>query len=58
VNEFTRKVVEILVQHPVNVERRKRDELQTNILLLRDAGSELPKVEPITKKYGLRFSLI
>jgi len=58
VNEFTRKVVEILDQHQVNVERRKRGELPANILLLRDAGSELPKVEPVTKKYGLRFSLI
>ncbi len=58
VNEFTEKVVKILDQHPVNVERRKRGELPANILLLRDAGSELPKVKPITEKYGLWFSLI
>ncbi len=58
VNEFTEKVVEMLDQHPVNVERRKRGELPANVLLLRDAGGELPKAEPITEKYGLKFSLI
>ncbi len=58
VNEFTRKVVEVLDRHPVNEDRRKRRDLPANIILLRDAGSELPKVEPLKKKHGLEFALI
>jgi len=58
VNEFTRNVVEVLDGHPVNVERRRRGELPANIILLRDAGGELPKVETLSKKYGFGFAFI
>ena len=39
VNEFVRKSYEILNEHPVNEERRRRGEPPANIILLRGAGS-------------------
>jgi len=58
VNEFTRKAIEVLDKHPVNRERRRRGEPPANAILLRDAGSELPKVEPLPRRYGLKFALV
>ncbi len=53
VNEFTRKSIEILSKHPVNIVREKAGKLKANIILLRDAGNRLPRVEPVAKRYNL-----
>jgi len=55
VNTFTRKVIEILDSHPVNVERELKGKLKANVMLLRDAGGEIIKVKPINEMYGMRF---
>ncbi len=55
VNTFTRKVIEILDNHPVNVERELKGKLKANVMLLRDAGGEIVKVKPINEMYGMRF---
>lgn len=57
-NEFVKKAVSILNEHPVNKSRRSRGLLPANALLIRDAGCELPEVEPLQLKYGRRFSVI
>lgn len=44
VNEFLDSIYEVLDQHPVNVERRKKGLLPANYLLLRGPGTELPKL--------------
>jgi len=58
VNEFTRKTVEILDKHPVNIERRKRGLLPANVILLRDAGNKLPKATPLPEKFNIKFALL
>ncbi len=58
VNEFTRRCYEILDSSEVNERRRAEGRLAANILLMRDAGSELPKVEPINKKFRRSFGFI
>ncbi|MCK5043916.1 2,3-bisphosphoglycerate-independent phosphoglycerate mutase [Candidatus Pacearchaeota archaeon] len=50
VNEFLRKVHEILDKHPVNQERKKKGLLPANYLLVRGAGIEIPKLK-IYKKW-------
>lgn len=54
VNEFTLKSIEILSKHPVNIERERKGLPKANALLLRDAGGKLPRLEPLTEKYGLK----
>ncbi len=58
VNEFIKKAIEILDKHPVNKEREARGELKANAILLRDAGGVIPKVELISKRYGLKFAAV
>jgi len=58
VNEFTRKTVEILGKHPVNIERRRRGLLPANAILLRDAGNKLPKATPLPEKFNVKFALL
>ncbi len=58
VNEFIKKAIEILDKHPVNREREARGELKANAILLRDAGGAIPKVEPVSKRYGLKFAAV
>ncbi len=52
VDEFTIKSIEILSRHPVNTRREKEGKLKANVVLLRDAGDKLPKLEPIASRYG------
>ncbi|MBS3174937.1 2,3-bisphosphoglycerate-independent phosphoglycerate mutase [Candidatus Woesearchaeota archaeon] len=49
VNEITKQSYEILKSHKLNQERKKKYLLEANILLTRDAGTELPELE---KKKG------
>lgn len=58
VNIFTRKAIEILGQHPINVERERRGLLRANVILLRDAGGMLPRVMSIKDKFGLRAGAV
>ncbi len=54
-NEFTRKSMDILDKSQVNKERREKGFLPANVILSRDAGSELPKFTPLKKKLELNF---
>ncbi len=58
VNEFTMRAIEILSKHPVNLERVARSQPKANAILLRDSGSALPRVEPISKKFGVKFGAV
>lgn len=58
VNEFTRRVYEVLKECPINRRRVREGKLPANILLMRDAGSALPKVPSMEEKYGLKFAII
>lgn len=58
VNEFTRRAIEILSKHPVNLERAARGQPKANSILLRDSGGTLPRVEPISKKFGAKFGAV
>ena len=53
-NRFAARVYEILKDHPVNVERTSRGFLPANFLLMRDAGTKVPKVKTLTQKFGLK----
>ncbi len=58
VNAFTRRAIEVLSRHPVNERRARRGLPKANAILLRDAGGSLPRVEPIAKRFGLRFGAV
>ncbi|MCP8323670.1 MAG: alkaline phosphatase family protein [Candidatus Methylarchaceae archaeon HK02M2] len=58
VNEFTKKSIELLREHPVNVKRDEKGEMPANAILLRDAGNSLPRLEKLNEKYGLSFVCI
>lgn len=57
-NEFIKKVIELLNNHPINIKRKKQGLLPANIILLRDAGNKLPKTTPLPKKYNAKFGLL
>ncbi|OGJ12987.1 hypothetical protein A3K82_01025 [Candidatus Pacearchaeota archaeon RBG_19FT_COMBO_34_9] len=45
VNEFLEKAYEILNNHPINEERRRKGLLPANYLMIRGAGIEVPKLK-------------
>jgi len=45
VNEFLEKAFEVLENHPINLDRKKRGLLPANFLLVRGAGIETPKLK-------------
>ncbi len=47
INEFLDKAFEVLKDHPINVERKRKGFMPANYLLIRGAGIEVPKL----KKY-------
>ena len=53
VNEFVSQAFKILNNHPVNLERKKKGFLPANMIFLRGAGSEIPKI----KKYRTWMSI-
>ena len=57
-NVFFSKALEILKNHPINVERAKRGLLPANAILLRDAGGSLPRVTPLGVKYNCKFTVL
>ncbi|MEM4829577.1 MAG: alkaline phosphatase family protein [Zestosphaera sp.] len=58
VNEFTLRSIEILDKHPINRAREERGLLKANVILVRDAGSKLPKLTPISKLFNASFGSI
>lgn len=58
VNEFTEKVFKVLNKYKLNEKRRKEGKLAANMILLRDAGSSLPKFKSPEELYGLRSAII
>lgn len=56
-NKFLAYVRPLLVNHPVNLERRAQNKPEANYLLLRGAGlySELP---PFSERYGLKAACV
>lgn len=58
VNIFTSKVIEILDNHSVNIERAEKGYLKANALLLRDAEDRIPRVIPISRLYGKSFGIV
>ncbi|MEM2106186.1 MAG: alkaline phosphatase family protein [Candidatus Bathyarchaeia archaeon] len=57
-NEFTKKTRILLEDHPINLKRQSEGKLKANVILSRDAGSELPKLFNINRKYNLKFASI
>jgi 2,3-bisphosphoglycerate-independent phosphoglycerate mutase len=53
VNEFGFKARRILDNHPVNEARRRRSMVPANFVLMRDAGTSKPRVDPFHAKWGL-----
>jgi 2,3-bisphosphoglycerate-independent phosphoglycerate mutase len=58
VNEFTRKSISLLKDHPVNLNRISNNKKPMNVILLRDAGNSVPYVQPIKEKYGISTSCL
>jgi len=57
VNDLSTVFRDILEKHPINQERKGRGDLPANAILFRGA-SELPKIEPLPRKYGVRIAAI
>ena len=51
INEFTDKSHEVLDNHEINKRRKKKGLSIANILLMRGAGTSLPKLDDLKKKY-------
>ncbi len=58
VNEFTQKSHELWENHPVNVKRAKEGQMKANVVLSRDAGSQLPSFFNINQRYGVDFAAL
>ena len=56
VNEFVQKSHIILDRHEVNRRRVAEGKLSANVILTRDAGSNLPDFFNINEKYGVQFA--
>ncbi|QOJ79355.1 2,3-bisphosphoglycerate-independent phosphoglycerate mutase [Infirmifilum lucidum] len=58
VNAFTELSISVLRDHSVNVKRSKEGKLPANAILLRDSGGRLPRLQPISEKFGLSFGAV
>jgi 2,3-bisphosphoglycerate-independent phosphoglycerate mutase len=58
VNEFTEKAHELWENHAVNKKRAVEGKLKANVVLSRDAGSQLPKFFNINKRYNVNFAAL
>jgi len=56
VNEFVQKSRIVLDEHEVNRRRVSEGKLSANVILTRDAGSNLPDFADINEKYGVKFA--
>jgi 2,3-bisphosphoglycerate-independent phosphoglycerate mutase len=57
-NLFFEKAMRALTEHQLNAERSRRGLLPANALLLRDAGGEQPRAEPLPVKYHCKFAVL
>jgi 2,3-bisphosphoglycerate-independent phosphoglycerate mutase len=51
-NEFVRASAKLLDASEINVRRRAEGRLPANLLLTRDAGDHIPKLQPIKERFG------
>jgi 2,3-bisphosphoglycerate-independent phosphoglycerate mutase len=58
VNEFTEKTHELWDNHPINKRRAAEGKLKANVVLSRDAGSQLPHFFNINQRYGVNFAAL
>ncbi len=58
VNEFGFKAQEVLDYHPVNERRRREGKLPANFVLMRDAGTVIPRVLEFREKWGLEGLMV
>ncbi len=58
VNEFTKKSRELWENHPVNQKRASEGKLKANVVLSRDAGSQLPNFFSINGCYDVDFAAL
>ncbi len=58
VNEFTEKTHELWENHPINKKRAAEGKLKANVVLSRDAGSQLPHFFSINERYGVDFAAL
>jgi 2,3-bisphosphoglycerate-independent phosphoglycerate mutase len=54
VNAFAALIYKALSSHPDNVRREQRGEPPANFLLMRDAGTKMPKVHTLQQKFRLK----
>jgi 2,3-bisphosphoglycerate-independent phosphoglycerate mutase len=54
-NEFVEKSHQVLEESEVNKKRRAEGKLPANLILTRDAGDHLPKMPPISERFGVQF---
>lgn len=52
-NDFANQIHRVLRAHPVNIRREQRGEMPANFLLMRDAGTTIPRVRTLREKFGL-----
>jgi len=58
VNEFIEKTHTLWENHPVNKKRAAEGKLKANVVLTRDAGSQLPKFFGINERYNVNFAAL
>ncbi len=58
VNEFTEKAFAVMEKHPVNARRSKKGLLPANTIICRDAGTKLPPLYNLSKRYGKKWALL
>ncbi len=57
INEFTKKTVEILSDHPINKKRESSGKPPANIILPRGAGA-VPEMKPLSENKGIKGAAI
>lgn len=57
VNEFVEQSYFILKNHPINKSRQEKNLLPANIILTRDAGSDLPEIQKVPGKWAAVVSM-
>ncbi len=58
VNEFIQKTHELWENHPINVKRAAEGKLKANLVLTRDAASQLPRFFNIGQRYKVDFAAL
>ncbi|MFI5407183.1 MAG: alkaline phosphatase family protein, partial [Nitrososphaerales archaeon] len=56
INQFSDQVIELLDNCSVNMNRKQKNLLSINCILLRDAGNRYPHLQSINDKYNLNFA--